>query len=198
MKNNKVKYNRKEYREDYLNSPEWKAIKNLVFSKTVICQCCNSKIAKDLHHMVYRNIVDVKITDLLPVCRGCHVLIHKAISDGYIPTDENRIDYITKLTKNIKNDKNYEKLSTWLRTKHHLTDCEIKDIKNADYILIKQVGGLINRRLEFEDLDNILFTGFQIEKIRNFIKIYKYRKNKKQNKKPKTWTRKVIYWKPKI
>lgn len=197
--NNKVKYNRKEYREEYLNSPEWKTLRDLVFSNPIECQCCKVKPATDLHHMVYRNIVDIKIDDLLPVCRDCHDFIHIAISDGYIPTNSEKINIIKKLTTNILIDDRYEKYASWLRTKHSLDQSEINDIKSAEDSLIRKISGLIKRTIWFNDLESSKFTGFQIEKIREYIRVYKFRKENKLTNKRKRRNKHTKYgrnWHP--
>ena len=85
--NYKVKYNKQKYRNEYLKSEEWLNLRSVILKPQPSCQCCGKK-ASDVHHLVYRNIVDVKITDLLPVCRKCHTLIHEAINDGYISQEE--------------------------------------------------------------------------------------------------------------
>lgn len=171
----KVKYNRKEYREEYLNSNEWKTLRSKILSTGCKCQCCNDQDAIDVHHMVYRNIVDVKVSDLVPVCRECHNLLHKAIRDGYISQRVQDLDIIKQLTYNIYNDEEYKVYHKWLYSKHHLSDIEIKQIKNGRSFIIKRISGILKRHVWYDILHEIKFTGRQIEKIRKVIKTSNYR-----------------------
>jgi hypothetical protein len=185
MKKYKVKYNQKEYRTEYLNSNEWKSLRNQVMKTKPSCQCCDN-IASDLHHMVYRNIVDIKITDLLPVCRDCHNLIHEAIKCKYISQDIKELNAIKNKTLNIKNDEEFVKYKKWYYSKHFLSNQEIFLIQSLQAFVIKKISGLIGKNIWYKDLKNIEFTGSQILKIKQFIEAAIHRRKNKIDKKKNT------------
>ena len=63
---------------EYLQSSEWKAKRELVLIRDKYkCQICNIKMADDVHHLTYENLGNEKLSDLLSVCRECHIKIHK-------------------------------------------------------------------------------------------------------------------------
>ena len=173
---NKVKYTRMEYRKEYLKSPEWKQLRDLVMKANPKCQCCQNKQATDAHHMTYRNIVDIQPSDLLPVCRECHDYIHQAIRDGYISQNPYKIHEIRNKTKHILYDEEYEKLKTWLAEKHTLSADEQTLIKSDKrFIYIKVIRGLTKKNITLENLDLVKFTGRQLLQIRKSIKTFLYR-----------------------
>jgi hypothetical protein len=174
MKSHKVKYNRQEYREEYLKSDEWKSLRNIVMNSKPLCQCC-SKTASDVHHLVYRNLVDIKITDLLPVCRSCHDEIHKAIDCQYISQDPKDINSIRNKTLGILIDEKYKKYREWYNKKHHLSNEEIKIISELQSFVIKKISALVKKNIWYNNLPEIKFTGSQILKIRKIIKMALYR-----------------------
>ena len=66
---------------EYLNSPEWKEKRNLVLQRdNFTCQRCKKEPADDVHHISYHTIYKESLTDLLSVCRNCHLEIHKSFS----------------------------------------------------------------------------------------------------------------------
>ncbi|UMQ41623.1 MULTISPECIES: hypothetical protein [unclassified Chryseobacterium] len=61
----------------YLESPEWKAKRELVFKRDgYICTQCKCKPAFHAHHLTYENIFNEKLEDLISVCADCHSKIH--------------------------------------------------------------------------------------------------------------------------
>lgn len=183
----KIKNTREEYRTDYLNSVEWNTLRNLVMKESPDCQCCRKVKARDVHHLVHKNLVNIKIDELLPVCRECHKIIHRAIDDGYISQDPNRFKEIVDKTINILGDQEYEELENWLSGTHSLTDEEIKIISNDNSrFLIKRIRGITNKKLIWiDDLVGIKFTGRQLKKIKELFKTFSYRKEIKKSKKLK-------------
>jgi len=176
---NRVKYTREEYRTEYLKSDEWKKLRSLILHTTPNCQCCAVKIASEVHHMTYRNIVDVKVTDLLPVCRTCHKFIHNAINDGYISQSPEKIEETKQKTINILNDIDYKELKKWLSSKHFLSEKE-KEIIRSDtkFFIIRRIAGITKGRIWVDDIDERKFTGRQLLKIRDVIQTVLYRKRK--------------------
>jgi hypothetical protein len=178
MKSHKVKYNRQEYRQEYLKSDEWRSLRNVVMSSKPTCQCCDNS-ASDVHHLVYRNLVDVKVTDLLPVCRSCHDIIHEAISCQYISQDPKDIINIKNKTLGILNDEKYKEWRQWYNKKHYLSDEEIKTISELQSFVIKKISALVKKNIWYNNLPEIKFTGCQILKIRKIIKMALYRRKNK-------------------
>lgn len=182
----RVKYTRKEYREEYLKSEEWKSLRNLVLSSSPGCQCCKKR-ATEVHHMTYRNIVDIKITDLLPVCRACHNLIHDAIKDGYIDLSPENLEDNKRKSLSLNEDKEYADYRKWLTEKHFLDKGSFEFVyTRGNNYLFKKICALTKKRFgRTKDLEKAKFTGRQIEKIHNLIKNYKYREENKisRNKK---------------
>lgn len=66
--------------EDYLKTKHWKVIKS-EYKKRHRYQCtlCFSDKNLQLHHMTYKNIGREKFTDLVYLCEGCHIKIHKTL-----------------------------------------------------------------------------------------------------------------------
>ena len=192
----KVKYNRQEYRKEYLKSDEWKQLRDLVLKANPKCQCCKNKQATDAHHMVYRNIVDIQPSDLLPVCRECHDYIHEAIRDGWISQNPYKIHEIRRQTKQILYDEEYTKFKQWLKDKHHLSEEEQALIKSDKrFIFIKRIRGLTKKHITLENLDSVKFTGRQLIKIRKTIRAFLFRQRKGLNKgRKQRWSDKHRKW----
>lgn len=173
-----VKLNKKEYR-DYLDSLHWKNLRATILGGKPSCQVCQEKEAKDVHHMVYRNIVDIKVTDLLPVCRDCHKIIHQAIRDNYISQRPEKIDKIREKTLGILSDEKYAKYHKWLGDKHFLDKGLIDDIVGTQHkttFLIRRISGILKKHVWFDNLHEFKFTGRQIEKIRRILDLVKKRR----------------------
>lgn len=165
----KVKYTRKEYREEYLKSPEWKELRDTIMAAQPDCQCCSDVKASDPHHMVYRNIVDVKASDILPVCRKCHDLIHQAISDRFISQDPEEFEEIRRKTLDI-NGEEYLKYRDWLTSKHYLGADRIQYILQAPPYVLRRVSGVKKKVLEYSTIRMVKFSGRQLLKIDDIIK----------------------------
>lgn len=85
-----VKINRanaKKRRSDYnayLNSPEWKALRELVLIRSGY-KCCDCGVVKmkgmHIHHKTYENFGNEKLEDVEPLCKPCHELRHSRTMD---------------------------------------------------------------------------------------------------------------------
>jgi len=63
--------------EDYLNSPEWKTIREKALERAGRrCQACNSRGPLDVHHRTYEHIGREELDDLTVLCRKCHGIFH--------------------------------------------------------------------------------------------------------------------------
>lgn len=67
------------YRNIYLKSEHWINLKKEKLKEFDCCALCNSIKKLDVHHLNYKNLYDVELSDLLVVCRPCHAKIHKKI-----------------------------------------------------------------------------------------------------------------------
>ncbi len=73
-----IHYSRKEYREDYLSSQEWRDKSAKILARDPICKICDKTPSVDAHHLTYERITQENLdTDLIGVCRKCHNRIHK-------------------------------------------------------------------------------------------------------------------------
>jgi len=174
----KVKYTRKEYREEYLKSEEWKILRNTILGTSPDCQCCGKK-ATDVHHLVYRNIVNIKITDLIPICRKCHEFVHLAINDGWISQDVKDLENIREKTLKINFDEEYICYRNWLSSKHFLSEEEKGLLKTLQGFVMQKISSLIKRNVWYDKLDSMKFTGRQILEIRKIIQMGIYRRKEK-------------------
>lgn len=66
----------------YLASDHWRDLKQRAFA-LYGCQCtlCDA-VPVDGHHLVYRNLHDVKPEEVIPLCRTCHESVHEAQDAG--------------------------------------------------------------------------------------------------------------------
>lgn len=183
MKNikHKTNFNRKEYREDYLKSPEWKALRNTILFSKPDCQCCEKVAAHDVHHLVYRNWVDVKISDLMPVCRSCHDYIHLAIKDGFISQKPEDIDRIRDTTKNILANEHFKEFLKWVKGKHHLSKEELLVVNQDRFtnFAIRRISGVVKKIVRYDNIEEMKFTGRQILAIRKILATVKWREKQK-------------------
>ncbi len=70
--------------QQYLQSDHWKRLRSRKRrkSKNGACAICGAVGALDTHHLLYRNLYDVKTQDLRLLCRGCHFLGHDLMRSG--------------------------------------------------------------------------------------------------------------------
>lgn len=68
--------------DDYLKSEDWLTKKYLKRLKRNNCAICNSKDNLHVHHLNYKNLVDVDMSDLRVYCKRCHFLAHDLHKQG--------------------------------------------------------------------------------------------------------------------
>jgi hypothetical protein len=76
---NKTKFyygDSQSYRGEYLKSEHWKSLRDKKLLMNPVCENCGSKNKIEPHHLQYKNLYDVQISDLKSLCRGCHNKIH--------------------------------------------------------------------------------------------------------------------------
>lgn len=84
-----VHYSKEEYAE-YLRSDEWSTLRDSVLRLSQTCAFCKKNKATQVHHLTYRNIVDVQRSDLAPTCDPCHEKIHVLARKGYLNFDSHK------------------------------------------------------------------------------------------------------------
>jgi hypothetical protein len=85
--------NPKQHYINYLNSAHWQQLKTEKCQKTPKrCAICASTKNIHLHHLLYKDLVDVTTQDLRWLCKRCHFLAHDLVKQGVIKftsTDHN-------------------------------------------------------------------------------------------------------------
>lgn len=70
------------YRNTYLRSEHWQNLRlQRILRQKGNCYLCRKQfgLALDVHHIVYRNLYNVRKTDLRALCRPCHDLVHRIL-----------------------------------------------------------------------------------------------------------------------
>lgn len=72
--------------QEYLKSEHWKLLRSKKYRsakpKCAICGTDNTQL--DVHHINYKNLLDVDTSDLRILCHGCHFLVHDLMRNGKI------------------------------------------------------------------------------------------------------------------
>ena len=89
--------NRNYYRNVYLKSDHWKFLREEKLAKTSSCEKCGTKSLLDVHHKNYRELYDVKLTDLQTLCRLCHDKEHLKKQKSKKPIRDKRLNRATKI-----------------------------------------------------------------------------------------------------
>lgn len=160
----KVRYTRKEYRDDYLKSDHWKTLRGYIVKSGVLCFKCKVEPATDAHHMRYRNIVTVKIKDLVPLCRECHNIVEEAKSLGLIRKSHSTVAVLKINREKIILEKKR------LASKTKLPDSLIDRMISQGSQCCKLVLGILRRSVySRNDWSNVLVTGRQLDQIRRIV-----------------------------
>jgi hypothetical protein len=72
---------------DYLATPRWQKMRRdfrRLRPKANKCFCCGGPW-RDLHHPDYRRLGRETVFELIPVCGGCHLEIHRIVRDDDVP-----------------------------------------------------------------------------------------------------------------
>lgn len=64
----------------YLRSEDWKYKRKKKNPRR--CGICASEKNLDIHHLNYKNLYDVEMSDLRVLCRRCHFLCHDLYKQG--------------------------------------------------------------------------------------------------------------------
>lgn len=70
------------YRFGYLKSEHWQNIRlsKMASARGRCYRCLKLDNSNDVHHLCYRNIYDVQLSDLVVLCRDCHEKFHEVLS----------------------------------------------------------------------------------------------------------------------
>lgn len=74
------------YRE-YLQSDCWRSTKARYRRSSLAQDCICGEVDIHLHHLTYENIGQEALSDLLPLCRDCHAMVHDLERKGRIGLD---------------------------------------------------------------------------------------------------------------
>lgn len=120
--------NRKWYREIYLKTDHWRNLRSdKIRAVKGKCEKCLKSVRLDVHHIQYRNLFDVTLSDLQALCRRCHNLEHDLLAS--LDTSSKRRKAKVKQLKEIIKDEiisPIQKDDYWIP---HITD-KILDPEN--------------------------------------------------------------------
>lgn len=91
--------------QDYLKSKDWENKKKQAYGKKKKqCVICGSKENLNLHHLNYKNLVDINVigidSDLRVFCKRCHSTAHRLIDNGVITFKNDNPRHKFVVTKN--------------------------------------------------------------------------------------------------
>ena len=86
LKPNHVNDKRRYYREEYLKSEHWAGLKASKLRRHPFCQSCGGESCLDVHHIRYKDLYNVELSDLLTLCRSCHETLHKWMRESKYET----------------------------------------------------------------------------------------------------------------
>jgi len=165
-----VKLSRKQYREEYLASDEWKTLRQSVIDLKPDCVLCGAQ-ARDLHHVIYRkDIYSAQIGDLLPVCRSCHNLAHRGIKLKLIKSPSrahpNELKKVITQTLSITKEQ-CKAAQSHNQTKRLLTSEEVRDIRHSGHTIKRLIYGVL-KSAEYA-FDKIKHTNARIDKAKAIL-----------------------------
>lgn len=62
--------------QEYLRSEDWQTKRREKLKRTSRCAICAATTNLDVHHLNYRDLFNVALSDLRVLCRPCHTLAH--------------------------------------------------------------------------------------------------------------------------
>ena len=86
---------------EYLKSDHWKNLRGQKYYKPRSCAICHSTKNLHVHHLIYKNLYNIKTTDLRVFCERCHKLTHKLHKQGLIKFKSENHHSRFATTKNI-------------------------------------------------------------------------------------------------
>lgn len=83
---------KREY-HDYLLTPQWTALRDLVLQReNHLCQGCRKERATQAHHTTYQNVGHEFLFELVALCRPCHERFHQ-VYEAAVDTGLESYDY---------------------------------------------------------------------------------------------------------
>lgn len=76
---------RQEAYRAYLLTDHWKELRGEKLRLCPMCEVCGMNEATEAHHLVYRDLYDCTIKDLVSACFPCHKRVHKSRSHPLNP-----------------------------------------------------------------------------------------------------------------
>lgn len=75
---NPIEKGRRDRYLAYLDSPEWQAIRQKVLDRDGHkCTHCGSTKILQVHHRTYKRLFHERLSDLVTLCKKCHMALHK-------------------------------------------------------------------------------------------------------------------------
>lgn len=73
-----AKIQRRAFYESYLRTPEWRAVRQRVLTRSRgMCEGCGERKAAQVHHLTYEHLGNEFLFELVAVCMECHGRIHE-------------------------------------------------------------------------------------------------------------------------
>lgn len=128
---------KEEYKE-YLASGHWQHKRDIRIMADKVCQICGRPFDLNVHHMTYKNVPYERMSDLITVCRNCHLKIENCKKFPWYDSFDivNDLIAIQFCKENLKND---------LSGKGKFDFCKIQVIKERFLPYLKEHGGDLDR-----------------------------------------------------
>jgi hypothetical protein len=70
---------------NYLKSSHWKKLSRQKLNQVGKCETCGSINNLEVHHKRYKKLFDIELSDLMVLCRKCHLIRHGKCSEARKP-----------------------------------------------------------------------------------------------------------------
>lgn len=123
--------------KEYLESANWKSKRDERIMADKVCQICGRPFDLNVHHMTYANVPYEKMSDLITVCRNCHLKIEQLKVQSWYDsfTIVNDLIAIQFCKENEKND---------LSGGGKMNFCDLTTIKTHFLPYLKTHGGVLD------------------------------------------------------
>lgn len=101
------------YREIYLRSSHWRAIRVEKLKAQPRCESCNKSGRLDIHHLSYERLYGELMSDLQALCRSCHNKEH-----GVVPSVPQKVVVKKDLKPGWRKDKRKQRKAWNQKTNH--------------------------------------------------------------------------------
>jgi len=150
-----IHYSRREYREEYLKTEEWREKSRYILERDPICRACDKHKSSDAHHLTYENLPFEDLNkDIIGVCRACHNKIHS-----------------WEVTARCKDIRRLKRLLDLMGRKIKINEVLVCKMNSLNINAKKYLSGLFKKNLYYFDE----FIGLRLPfrkylQIKNFIK----------------------------